>query len=237
LPRERGGLQIGLSESAEFGEKKGVMLDAIIFDIGNVLLRFDFNRAILRVSPQCSVDPVEMPKRIEPLKNLLESGQLSNEEFLRRLSEAIGYRGPEEELVGAWQQIFDPVEETHELVEELQGRLPLYLLSNTNALHARYFLSTYRVFNHFAGSVYSHRVQMMKPDQEIYEYAIVEFGLNPGRTLFVDDLEANVRGAREAGLLAHHYRLDRHADLLTLLHSHGLKLHGYPEGEGAARRR
>ena len=126
-------------------------------------------------------------------------------------------------MIAAWQEIFDPVEATHDLVKQLhKKKMPLYLLSNTNGLHAKYFLTSYPVFGAFKSGVYSHKVQMMKPDQEIYEYAIVEFGVNPRRTLFIDDLQANVTAARDVGFHVHQYSVDKHPALIKTLNGFGL---------------
>jgi FMN phosphatase YigB (HAD superfamily) len=199
-------------------------LEAIIFDIGNVLLHFDFDRAIRRIAPYCETEDVLILGLLEPLKHAFESGRISNEVFVEEACGLIGYEGDREELAVAWQEIFDPVVETHALVKQLRGKLPLYLLSNTNGLHAEYFLREYPVFENFQGAVYSHEVGMMKPDAEIYRHAVSQFGVNPNRTLFIDDLAANIEGARAEGLLTHHYEASVHAELIQTLAKFGVHL-------------
>ena len=198
------------------------MLEAIIFDIGNVLLAFDFGRAFQRIAPHCEGNILEQVTGLEPLKADLESGRIAAETFLEKAAAHLRYKGPRRELIEAWQQIFEPIEATHQLVNRLQGVVPLFLLSNTNSLHAEYFLSEWEVFSKFTGSVFSHEAGMMKPDQAIYEHTISSFGLNPARTLFVDDLEPNVAAGRVAGLQAHHYAASRHDALLSALRACGL---------------
>ncbi len=202
------------------------MLEAIIFDIGNVLLRFDFNRMLVRIAPFCEMESASILTRLAPLKDRLESGQISNDVFLDQVSTLIGYKGPRQELIAAWQEIFDPIEATHDLVKQLKGRIPMYLLSNTSGLHSKYFLSMYPIFNHFERAVYSHRVQMSKPEPEIYEYAMVEFGVNPSRTLFIDDLSANIKAASEVGFHTHLYSEERHDDLRNVLRTFGIEVYG-----------
>ncbi len=190
------------------------MIDAIIFDIGNVLLRFDFSWTIRRIAPFCSVAPSEIHGLLEPWKNQLESGRICGEAFLKEAAAVVGYRGEMTELRLAWQEIFAPIEATHRLVERWHGKRPLYLLSNTNDLHAEYFLNQYSVFGLFENAVYSHEVGLMKPDAAIYAHTLEKFRLEAGRTLFIDDLAPNVESARASGLVVHHYHEQRHEALL-----------------------
>ncbi|MEK0445877.1 MAG: hypothetical protein RLZZ399_1198 [Verrucomicrobiota bacterium] len=199
-------------------------LEAIIFDIGNVLLHFDFDRTMRRIAPYCEAEEVLIPGLLEPLKQAFESGRVSNDVFVEEACGLIGFEGDRGELVAAWQEIFDPVEETHALVRQLSGRLPLYLLSNTNGLHAEYFLREYTVFEKFQGAVYSHEVGLMKPDAEIYRHAVSQFGVNPDQTLFIDDLAANIEGARAEGLHTHHYKASAHSELIRTLARYGVHL-------------
>ena len=204
--------------------------EAFLFDIGNVLLAFDFNKVLDRLSAYSNVPGPEIEKLLEPLKHEYESGQITDAQFLDYLKRRLQFQGEERHLVAIWQEIFMPIEATHDLVQQLHRlKFPLYLLSNTNGLHAKYFLTTYRVFDVFRGGIYSHKVQMMKPNREIYEYAIMEFGLNPARTVFIDDLEPNVSTAKAVGFEVHHYAKERHEQLIKQLRGYGLDVYGEHE--------
>jgi FMN phosphatase YigB (HAD superfamily) len=197
------------------------MVEAIIFDIGNVLLRFDFSLVVRRIAPFCSGNTRDFDSLLEPLKMRLESGSINGETFLKEVSASIGYSGDPALLRSAWQEIFTPIEATHALVERLHGSLPLFLLSNTNDLHAEYFLARYPVFKRFDGAVYSHECGLMKPDASIYRHTLEQFKLDAGRVFFIDDLAPNVAAARACGWRAHHYREGSHELLLTELTSLG----------------
>jgi HAD superfamily hydrolase (TIGR01509 family) len=189
------------------------MLDAIVFDIGNVLLSFDFEKTFRRVAPACGVSPDQVVSRLSALKGPLESGQISADVFLEEVSRELDYRGDAEELRFAWQEIFEPIEETHALVRRLHKRIPLYLLSNTNDLHTEYFLPRYPVFECFEDAIFSHEVRVMKPDPAIYRAALDRFQIEPQKMLFIDDLAENVAAAAGLGIRTHHYAASRHADL------------------------
>jgi putative hydrolase of the HAD superfamily len=197
------------------------MVEAIIFDIGNVLLRFDFSLVTMRIASFCSADVTQFDALLEPLKIELESGRISGETFLKEASKVIDYTGDPLLLRSAWQEIFTPIEATHALVEKLHGSLPLFLLSNTNDLHAEYFLARYPVFRRFKDAVYSHECGLMKPDTGIYQHALEKFGLRAEQVFFIDDLAPNVAAARASGWRTHHYREDSHALLLRELTSLG----------------
>ena len=198
------------------------MLEAIVFDIGNVLLRFDFNRAIERIAPFCGVPIPEIPQKMEPLKMDLESGRLAGEAFLATLEQVLEYGGDRQLLKQAWQEIFEPIEATHQLVAHLSSRVPLFLLSNTNDLHTEYFLARYEVFKHFQDAVYSHEAGLMKPDLAIYKHALKRFKLSGEKLLFIDDLAPNVDAAQAAGWNTHLYHEGNHAALLKQLGEHGV---------------
>lgn len=196
-------------------------IEAFIFDIGNVLLHFDYNKArtTLRAAGASESDA----GLVEGLGHRYERGAVSSEEFLRELSEIFGQAVLEDVLVRAWQEIFEPNLPMWEVVEKLHGRYPLYLLSNTNALQHDYIVERYEILERFADGVYSYRARMMKPEPEIFAEAITRFGVEPAATVYVDDLAPNVEAARAAGLRAFHYDPGSHAACLQWLRGQGVQ--------------
>ena len=197
------------------------MIKAFIFDIGNVLLRFDFSIAMGRLAQRMDPISAEVLASIEPIKIAYESGQLDRPNFLQRLGEVISYTGTEPEFVSAWEDIFSENTPMIEIVEALHGHYPLYLLSNTSDLHVNFIFRKFPVFGLFEDAVYSFRVKSMKPSTEIFEKAIQQFGVTPSETVFIDDLAPNVATARELGFHAIQYDPADHGAFvheLDLLH-------------------
>ena len=201
------------------------MIRAFLFDIGNVLARFDFARAAHTIAPLCDVaDAAELLQRMESVKYGYEDGQVSRTEFMAKAFAALGYRGTEAQFVAAWQGIFTENEPMAALVRSLHGKFPLYLLSNTNDMHVEGLFRDFPVFEKFTGATYSHEAKASKPHRPIYEIACRSHGLDPRTTFFIDDLAANIATANELGFQTHHYHHERHGELLDALRGTGLEL-------------
>jgi glucose-1-phosphatase len=198
---------------------------AFLFDVGNVLLKFDFSKALRAVAAESDVsNETEALGLIDRIKVAYEDGQINRATFLRGVFDVLKYRGTEATFIGAWEDIFEPNEPMVAIVEQLADRFPLYLLSNTNDIHRDYFLRRYEFFRHFKGGTYSDTARASKPGPDIYRIACREHGLTPGETLFIDDLLPNIETARLLGFQAHHYHFDRHHDLMADLRASGVEM-------------
>ncbi len=198
------------------------MIRAFVFDIGNVLLKFDFNIAIRRLLPLCRNVHGGLLAPIEEIKNAYESGRMGREAFLKEVFELLDFQGSEAEFTEAWVDIFEENSPMLELVEALHGRYPLYLLSNTSDIHMDSIRERYPVFGRFEGGVYSYLVGCSKPDTEIYRIAERQLGVTPCETVFIDDLAANVEAAAAVGFRAIRYDFGDHAALLAVLEGLGV---------------
>lgn len=191
------------------------MPDAYLFDIGNVIITFDFLKAARKLAPHTPVTAEELLARVTPLTVSLELGKLSPEAFIEAASETTGYTGSPAFFRAAFEDIFELNEPMVAFIETLKkDGLPLYLLSNTNGIHVPFFEATYPVFSLFDGRIYSHEVGFMKPDPTIYEVVKDTLPLVAERTVYIDDVAANCAAGREAGFIAVPYSSARHADFL-----------------------
>jgi HAD superfamily hydrolase (TIGR01509 family) len=87
-------------------------------------------------------------------------------------------------------------------VEKLAGRVKLGLVSNTNAVHARFCRERLPVLARFDTLMMSHEVGLVKPDPAIYRTALDRLGAVPERSVFFDDIPAYVQAARSLGMHA-----------------------------------
>ncbi len=187
----------------------------LLSDIGNVLVAFDFNIAAKRFAERCPYPPEALSGRLEAIKGPYESGQMDDSTFLVEAVKAMEFQGSTEEYAAIWCEIFTENPPMTRTMEELAGKLPMLLLSNTNGLHKDYMLSSFAVFRHFQDGVYSYSARCSKPEEGIFRQCIQQFDLDPGMTFYMDDLEANLVTARRLGFRTHLYDLSNHTALET----------------------
>ncbi|MCF6314044.1 MAG: HAD family phosphatase [Verrucomicrobiales bacterium] len=201
------------------------MLHDFLFDIGNVILKFDFSVGVRRIQDRCSETSAEdLLATISDLTVELEAGQIDVSTYVAKASERLGYSGSEKYFIRAFEDIFTLNEPMVSLIGQLhQKGHPLYLLSNTNGIHVPFFTREYAVFELFSGASYSHEIGHMKPHPQIYQSCIEQHHLNPTHTIYIDDLVANIVGGEKAGLLAIHYDPDQHHLLLEKLAQLGIE--------------
>jgi HAD superfamily hydrolase (TIGR01509 family) len=191
------------------------MPDAYLFDIGNVIITFDFRISAGKLAGEAAVPAEEILSLVSPLTVDLELGRLSPEQFIAEASSRIGYTGTPERFHSVFADIFELNEPMAAFITELKAAgTPLYLLSNTNGIHAPFFEATYPVFGLFDGGIYSHEVGLMKPDPAIYERVRTDLRLVPERTVYIDDNAANCVAGEAAGFLSIPYDVKRHEAFL-----------------------
>lgn len=188
------------------------MIDAVIFDIGNVLVRFDYLVAARRLMEHNGL--TELPDRapIVAAKEALEGGRIDRAEFLRLVRPEFSHSGADADFIAMWEDIFEENVPMTAFAGALAARgVPTYLLSNISCIHHEFLFRTYPVFHTFRDGVFSYRVGALKPEPAIYARAIAQFGVDPARTLFIDDLAENIAAAERAGLVGLAYDFRDHA--------------------------
>lgn len=180
------------------------MIKAVIFDLGNTIIPFDFARSYARMTALCGHDTPEIRRRIgaTDLVVRLESGQIDPEDFIRQISALLEIEISFDEFLDLWGSIFE--RETL-IPDSLPATLRengyrLVVLSNTNDLHMRFIRERYPILRHFHSLVLSHEVGAQKPSPKIYAEAIRQAGCLPGECFFTDDIEQYVEGAKQAGI-------------------------------------
>ncbi len=88
---------------------------------------------------------------------------------------------------------------------ETRGDVRLYFLSNMPAPYARVLEERHPFIGWFDGGIFSGDVNLIKPEPAIYSLLAARHGLEPARTVFIDDMHANVQAARELGWQGIHF--------------------------------
>lgn len=136
------------------------MIKAILFDLGNVVIPFDFKLAYARLARHCECKPEEVPTRIRAtgLVAPFEKGEIAAEPFVRELSAALGLNLTYQEFCDWWSCVFLPETLVPEaLLEDLARRYRLMALSNTNPIHFAMVEKTYPLLRHFDDFVLSYK--------------------------------------------------------------------------------
>jgi glucose-1-phosphatase len=208
--------------------------DAIIFDLGGVLLKLDTQRSIDAFRKLGFTDIEDHLNRIinkntgegnPGLFQLYETGEITNAEFRKGLCKYAGRKISDADIDNAWSAMLLGIPPGNiRLLEALGRSYRLFLLSNTNDLHIARLMNNAHFGNDFSTLIslfdrvyYSHEVKMRKPHTEIYLHVIEDAGLNPGSTLFIDDSKYNVEGAMAAGLLGLHHKRNASLEPLFLI--------------------
>lgn len=179
------------------------MIKALIFDLGGVIVPFDFKRGYALMQDRCGIAADDIRSRIgaTDLVRRFESGQVESRAFVSELCSILNADFSYEEFCKIWYSIFLP----HTLIEDemmaaLAAHYPLVLLSNTNQIHFEMLEQGYPILRHFQRRALSYKVGAMKPSPIIYEAAVALAGYKPGECFFTDDVLPYVEGAREAGI-------------------------------------
>jgi glucose-1-phosphatase len=182
--------------------------DALLFDLGRVVLDIDFNRTLRCWAGHAGCDPGNLVGRFarDELYRRHERGEISDAAFFAGLRTSLGVDLSDVQLLEGWNAIFaGEMPGIHQLLARAAPRLPLYAFSNTNSPHVEYFSKEYAdVLGHFREMFLSSSIGLRKPDAEAYDHVVQAIGVPAERIVFFDDLAENIGGARDRGLMAVH---------------------------------
>ena len=179
------------------------MIRNILFDMGNVLIRFDREFFIARLGVAEEDRDLllrEVFRSVEWVR--MDRGSIAEDQAVAQICKRVPERlhGAVEKLVAMWDRPILPIEGMYELVQQLkQAGYGIYLLSNASIRQHEYWP---RVPAHvfFDGTFISADEGVMKPDGAYYLRALERFGLEAETCFFVDDVPANVEGAVFCGI-------------------------------------
>ena len=167
-------------------------IEAVIFDLGNVLIGFDHTIAvkkILRHTRKKSKDIYDLFFDSN-LTQEFEKGKTGTLEFFEQIKDALELKISYGEFLPIWNEIFFSKPESEDFVGSLNSGIKLALLSNINQLHYEYireeFSSTIGLFEPDK-IIPSFRTGFIKPDKEIYDLALKALGVSRESVVYVDD--------------------------------------------------
>jgi glucose-1-phosphatase len=182
----------------------GVRIDAILFDLGGVVIELAGVEQMLSWSPGV-VDTQELWRRWlnSPAVRRFETGLNAREAFAAEMVAEFDVPVPPDVFLDAftrWPRAVYPGAKA--LLTELKPRYRLASVSNTNEIHWRRFRDEWQIDQHFHDNFPSFRIGRLKPDADYFEHVLDALDVPPSRVLFVDDNVINVEGAAHLGIVA-----------------------------------
>jgi len=182
--------------------------DALLFDIGRVVIDIDFNKVLACWAGHAGRPPAELSGRFGPDDTFRrhETGEASDAEFFAALRRTLGIELTDAQFLEGWNAIFaGEMPGMNALLARAARHLPLYAFSNTNPPHVAHFSKAFAdVLGHFREIFLSSTIGLRKPDAAAYDHVVKAIGVPAQRIVFFDDLAENIEGARMRGLTAVH---------------------------------
>jgi HAD superfamily hydrolase (TIGR01509 family) len=179
---------------------------AVIFDLGKVLLDFDYSVVIRRLAEAGSVTEQQVRRTLLETALLYdyESGRLDSVAFHRRVQSALGLELDYASFREQFGDIFTPIPQMIEAHAIVRGRgFSTFIFSNTNEIAIAHIRKQYPFFGDFDGYVFSYQVGAMKPAEAIYASMEQEAGRVRADLFYLDDRPENVEAARARGWRGH----------------------------------
>jgi len=186
-------------------------IDTIIFDLGEVIVDLDPQAVIEEFSRLTSGRGKDLRELIvgSPYLYRYETGQIDDAQFVDEINQLFDSQISLSDFEYAWNLMIKGISSGRlELMQKLMETHRVLILSNTNAMHERYFDSMVmnlagKPMKDFAHTAYySHLIGYRKPNADIYEFIIEDQGFDPKRSLFLDDKIENIEAARGVGINA-----------------------------------
>ena len=183
-------------------------IENLLFDLGGVIMNLNRMRAVRALEAlgmDCASSILGEYAQQGPF-GALESGQITVDEFHRRMASYIDAEVSYDDIARAFISFLDGIP-PHRLdaLLSLRKTFGVYLLSNTNALmwsteiDRQFRQQGLAIDDYFDGVVTSFEARVMKPDAAIFRYAERKLGIRPDRTVFLDDSQANCDAAAALG--------------------------------------
>ena len=180
---------------------------AFLFDLGNVLVKFDHMTAARKITEGTGASPEKLFEMFfeSPLVVEHDTGRISTRQFYEEVLRHTGMKISYEQFLHVWNDIFVNDEEMGRLVGGLLKEYPCFLISNTNRPHFEYLRKLCPVLDRLNGWVLSYEVGHLKPHPAIYHRALDLMRLSPPDIFYVDDRDDLIQAANGMGFQTHRF--------------------------------
>ena len=184
------------------------MIEAIIFDFGNVICHFDNNiflEGISKFTNKTVPELDELIYRKSGLPEKYEMGLITSDEFFERIVRLCALKMSKREFISAYTNIFTPISATFDLIKRLKPHYKMGMISNTSEWDFNYGIKPTSVFRLFDSVSLSFEVKVMKPDKKLFYDALQKLNKKPRVCVYIDDIEESVKAATQLGMHGIHY--------------------------------
>jgi HAD superfamily hydrolase (TIGR01509 family) len=174
----------------------------VVFDLGKVLVDFDYASAGRRIAARGNMTLPEIAQYVNqsPLFIQYEMGAVTTRQFYDEIRRVTGFRGTLAEFGECFADIFVQIDPMVRLQAALRQRgLPAYIFSNTNELAAEHIHRTFPFYGNFDGYILSYQHGAMKPDARLYEVVERASARRGAELLYLDDRPENVAAGAARG--------------------------------------
>ncbi len=181
------------------------MIKTILFDLGNVLMKFSHERMCKQIAAAFQVNTEQVSELIfsTDLHLQFENGMLTEKQFHQTLESMLGSRCSIDVLKRATGDIFELDTDMRDVVDQLRKQnFRLVLLSNTCVTHFDWIQSQFDLLKQFDDFVLSYEVGASKPEVAIFEAALQKIQCTPAECFYTDDISAYVEVGRQHGFNA-----------------------------------
>jgi putative hydrolase of the HAD superfamily len=181
-------------------------IQALLFDLGGVLIDIDFDR-VFRHWARLSSKPYEFIREhfvFDGHYHRYERGETDDATFFNHVRRKLDLDASDDQILEGWNAVFIGLNQgVMGMVRQAAGQMPSYAFTNTSGSHQRAWSSAYPDITDAFRRVYSSaEMGMRKPERMAFDAVVRDIGVAPSSILFFDDMPQNVTGAREAGLQA-----------------------------------
>ncbi|MFH1442214.1 MAG: HAD family hydrolase [Candidatus Omnitrophota bacterium] len=180
-------------------------IEAVIFDLGNVLIDFDHTIAAEKVSSYCDKSPKEIYDYFfdSELTGLFEEGKIAPEDFFIEVKKILNLDLDYKKFLPVWNEIFFLSEKNrlvYETAKKLKNHYKVALLSNINVLHYNYIAAKFPLFDAFHTILLSFELKLKKPDPLIYKKALELLNVPAENVFYTDDREELIEESLRQGI-------------------------------------
>lgn len=186
---------------------------AIVFDLGRVLLDFDYNRAARNIACHCTMGELELKAALDqsPLLFRYETGLMTTPEFFAEVQALSTFSKDYRTFAPLFGDIFTEIPPMIDLNRQVRKNgFPTYIFSNTNELAIEHIRERYSFFSEFTDYILSYEHRSMKPDSIIYGVVEKQTGKKGKDILYIDDRLENIEAGEKRGWQTiHHTDVDQ----------------------------